>query len=485
MLFASIVLLAGLLLLREGTAIPQVPTPAGFDVAYPGLRVNGSQLELSSRSDSVEQCAAACLAEGTGCIAFNWVGGAVCELSGWSANYTVFPNASSVYFTKSLPRNNTAVNFKIPYQLNVPTSGVALHSGPLAHAFLTNLVYLHQFPVDDILYWFRQRAGVSNPKDATSWGWDGHIQPLAAPTSNVPDVDYTHNMERRCNPGGDPTTTVNGEWKTPSDAVYSIAKPIDGSFAASGPGWPSTTKGQVFSNGSFWVSIGADAESSMTATGIFSNSSAWEKLCWWTVILWMKPPPGAASGDVWCKVGSPGCRAPPGPPPPPAGVPPGRNVDGPFGLRGSVAGAFMMGSGGATRWKRLPELHAKLEQVVGNISDLQGSDGFAMAFLRNETNNHENPDYVQSWVTHGLLEVAGAGISGALHILRSHYDWFNYETDVLARLLPPLTAPPGANHPDRSSKCSTHQRTEGHCVYLIYQGEGAHCAGRVYTGEYL
>ena len=28
-------------------------------------------------------------------------------------------------------------------------------------------------------------------------------------------------------------------------------------------------------------------------------------------------------------------------------------------------------------------------QVVGNISALQGDDGFAMAFLRNMTNNHE------------------------------------------------------------------------------------------------
>ena len=474
---AALLPLGGLLLIRGAAAVPQLPPPAGFEAVYPGLRVNGSQLVLSARSDSVAQCAAACRAEGTGCIAFNWVGGAVCELSGWSANYTVFANASSVYYTKSLPRNDTALELKIPYQLSVPTSGVELRAGPFARAFQTNLGYLQQFPVDDMLYWFRQRAGVANPPDATSWGWDGHVQPLASPIALADaQVDDPHTLGAHglrawhCNPGGDPTTTVNGDWKATNGAVYSIAQPTGGSFAASGPGWPPGTHGQVFANGSFWLSIPADAESDKTATGVFSNSSAWEKLCWWTAISWTVPPPGVAAGD-WCKVSSPGCPAPPGPPPPPAGVPAGRNIDGPFGLRGSVAGAFMMGSGGATRWQHLPELRAKLEQVVGNMSALAGEDGFAMAFLRNETNSHENPDYVQSWVTHGLLEAAASGLSGALQVLRKHFDWYNYETDVLARQLPPLTAPPGANHPDRTSKCSTHQRMEGHCVYLIYQGE--------------
>ena len=50
------------------------------------------------------------------------------------------------------------------------------------------------------------------------------------------------------------------------------------------------------------------------------------------------------------------------------------------------AKAGEMGSGGATRWAEKPELRAKLEQVVANISHLQGGDGFAMAFLRGETN---------------------------------------------------------------------------------------------------
>ena len=316
-------------------------------------------------------------------------------------------------------------------------------------------------------------------------GWDGHPEPLSLAAA-LPHHsagahsehaghsygNHSHGMAAlplltvagHCNPGGDPTATVNGRWKDPSGGIFTIDPPSNGAFTASGPGWNGSPHGRVFSNGSFWLELSP----TLTSTGVFTNTSSWEKLCWWTAITWIVPPPGASASDHWCKVGAAGCTAPPGPPPPPPGppgVPGGRNVDGPFGLRGSVAGAFMMGSGGATRWSDLPELRSKLEAVVSNISSLQGEDGFAMAFLRNETNSHENPNYVQSWVTHGLLEAAAGGVNSALSVLRKHFDWFNYETDVLARMLPPLTAPP-----HEQPACSTHQRFEGHCVYLIYQG---------------
>jgi hypothetical protein len=62
------------------------------------------------------------------------------------------------------------------YKLDVPTSGVELTGGPFETAFVTNLAYLGQFPVDDILYWFRERAGATQPAGATSWGWDGHVE---------------------------------------------------------------------------------------------------------------------------------------------------------------------------------------------------------------------------------------------------------------------------------------------------------------------
>ena len=37
-----------------------------------------------------------------------------------------------------------------------------------------------------------------------------------------------------------------------------------------------------------------------------------------------------------------------------------------------------------------------------------------MAFPVNESTYHENPNYVTAWVTHGLLEAAGAGYAHAL-----------------------------------------------------------------------
>jgi hypothetical protein len=106
--------------------------------------------------------------------------------------------------------------------------------------------------------------------------------------------------------------------------------------------------------------------------------------------------------------------------------------------------------------------------VVANISALQGTDGFGMAFQQNETNNHELPNYVQSWVTHGLLEAAAAKLDGALAVLRKHFDWFNYNTDVLANMLPPDSVVPG--DAPTNPVCSPDSRDHGHCVYLIYQG---------------
>ena len=37
-----------------------------------------------------------------------------------------------------------------------------------------------------------------------------------------------------------------------------------------------------------------------------------------------------------------------------------------------------------------------------------------MAFPVNESIYHENPNYVTAWVTHGLLEAAGAGYGNCL-----------------------------------------------------------------------
>jgi hypothetical protein len=402
--------------LRRARA-PQ-PVPTGYETANLGWRVVGPQVVEVPDSATRDDCATTCLGKGTGCIAFNWVRnssslGFVCEHSGWGAAYAVNrTDQASVYYTKGLPRNDTSVQPKIRYELAVPTRGIVLTGGPFAAAFATNVAYLAQFPVDDMLYWFRKRAGVPNPAGATSWGWDGHPGSALMSGHDHSHSGHDHSghdhsghhlhshshskpaQVDHCNPGGDPTTTINGEWKAPdphATAVFTISPPANGSFSAYGPSWAVSPTGQVFPNGSFWLDFPQAGRRSTRAAGEFVNSSSWKQICWWTGIRWIVPPPGGTvtPGAHWCKIGSPGCKKPPGPPAPPPGPAPGTNVDGPYGLRGSVAGAFMMGSGGATRWADLPELRARLEAVVGNISGLQGKDGFAMGFLRNETNNHE------------------------------------------------------------------------------------------------
>lgn len=153
--------------------------------------------------------------------------------------------------------------------------------------------------------------------------------------------------------------------------------------------------------------------------------------------------------------------------------PPGQNwgwdnskVDAPGGLRGSVAGAFLMGAAGSIRWAPAAaggQLHTRVRAVVKGIKAAQAPDGYLMAFPKNESNYHENPDYVTAWLTHGLLEAAISGDPDAPPLLRAHFDWFN-AAENLPLFLPP--APQG-----RLPFGITHaQFDHGHEIYLIYQG---------------
>ena len=244
---------------------------AGFGPPHVGQRVVGASLpageSTAAAARAIDGCAAACL-QAPACNSFNWLSGTVatsqaCELNGWGPTYVVTQNTTSSYYSRIIERNDTAFGAAILYALQVPSRAVELGpagSSPFATAFDTNLEYLRQYPVDDVLYWFRVRAGDSSPPGG-SWGWDH---------------------------------------------------------------WP--------------------------------------------------------------------------------------NIDMPYGLKGSVAGLYMMGLGGALRWRNDTVLWERLSAVVGNISALQHGSGFAMAFPMNETNYHENPNYVSSWVTHGLLEAHDAGV---------------------------------------------------------------------------
>ena len=134
-----------------------------------------------------------------------------------------------------------------------------------------------------------------------------------------------------------------------------------------------------------------------------------------------------------------------------------------------------MGAGGIVRWQ--PDaaggaLRQRMSDVVAGIRACREHDGYIMAFPRNESNYHENPDYVTAWLTHGLLEAAVAGEADALRLLRGHFDWFN-SADNLPLFLPPALPNVGVGpffdengHSVRGSAQFDH----GHEIYLIYQG---------------
>ena len=154
------------------------------------------------------------------------------------------------------------------------------------------------------------------------------------------------------------------------------------------------------------------------------------------------------------------------------------NVDRPEGLRGSVAGAFLMGAGGAVRWPldletggELRILRSRVHDLVEGIKQASEPDGYIMAFPRNESNYHENPDYVTSWLAHGLLEAAVAGETGALDLLRGHFDWFNSAENLPLFLPPALPAGTGPFFDSNGNSVrNSVQFDHGHTIYLIYQG---------------
>eukprot|EP00041_Stephanoeca_diplocostata_P036289 m.1317491 g.1317491 ORF g.1317491 m.1317491 type:complete len:820 (+) comp24840_c0_seq35:130-2589(+) len=277
-----------------------------------------------------------------------------CSLSTWDPHFTVNKitgnRTASFYQQKSLGEaSHQPIKPAVEYPMSPILTGVTLHNNTIfANFFKANLAYLESFIVDDMLYWFRDRAGIPQPPHAASWGWD------------------------------------NG-----------------------GP-------------------------------------------------------------------------------------------DKPYGLRGSVAGAYLMGAGGALRYGvadngtvavALARVQQTVTAIVDGIAAAQDpTTGYAMGFPMNESTYHENPDYVTSWVTHGLLEAATSGNDKALTVLRRHFDWFNHATTKLPFFLPPRGGNEGVGsdhgpfpcvknrHPNKET-CSTDdvafdtpQMDNGHLVYLIYQG---------------
>src|SRR5512136_2968838 len=74
-------------------------------------------------------------------------------------------------YAQESPRNPIA----IPFQQQTPTRGVRLTGGILKRVFDNNIQYLlRNFAEDDLLYVYRQRAGIQNPPgNPFNWDTDG------------------------------------------------------------------------------------------------------------------------------------------------------------------------------------------------------------------------------------------------------------------------------------------------------------------------
>jgi hypothetical protein len=105
-------------------------------------------------------------------------------------------------------------------------------------------------------------------------------------------------------------------------------------------------------------------------------------------------------------------------------------------VEGSIAGLFMMGTGGILRWFEHPQLRQMMDDVIEGISNCSQTNGYIMAFAEPTLPHDEHPDYTSSWITHGLLEAHIAGNPLAMPLIRKHTDWFNNCT-YLPSFLPP------------------------------------------------
>lgn len=104
-------------------------------------------------------------------------------------------------------------------------------------------------------------------------------------------------------------------------------------------------------------------------------------------------------------------------------------------LEGSNAGRFLMGAGNTLRWIEHPELRRRLDALVDGIAECRGDDGYVYAFPGDQRMIEGDPgtpwgpaqrsNYARAWITHGLLDAAGAGNSKALGLIRTGHDWFN------------------------------------------------------------
>lgn len=136
-----------------------------------GNRAVNSSFSSPQKVNSAEDCASICLKYNE-CISFNFLSSSsLCEMNQYGPKYALEKNSQSAYYLRNIQKNDEHIEPAISYDLTTPVKGVKLNPGLLKTVFETNIVYLLQFPIDDLLYYYRMRAGNPNPP-GHCFGWD-------------------------------------------------------------------------------------------------------------------------------------------------------------------------------------------------------------------------------------------------------------------------------------------------------------------------
>ena len=158
-------------------------------------------------------------------------------------------------------------------------------------------------------------------------------------------------------------------------------------------------------------------------------------------------------------------------------APPGQCFGWDEWIKGSAAGNYLMGAGGALRWlANDTQLRANVETVVAGIAGYAQPNGWVWAFNETDIGADNLPDYCASWVTRGLLDAHSGGVPGALDLARTSISHFNNHSD-LPFFLPQNGGPnPVQPFPAGFNNVTSggYGQPYGHMIYIEWQGLPKH-----------
>ena len=99
-------------------------------------------------------------------------------------------------------------------------------------------------------------------------------------------------------------------------------------------------------------------------------------------------------------------------------------------LKGQTASQFLMAAGNSLRWREIPELRRRMDEILDFLQDTAEPDGFLMPIDKSQFAIREYPHYVRIWLTYGLIAAARGGSKRAFPMLRLWQDWFNRCPDL-------------------------------------------------------